>query len=260
MKTKNKGNCPWAGRLRPFFILGLSLIFLYAAAGRLFADDAKNKIFAERAHDAFRQAQTQYQAQTTNPVLAWQFARTCFDWADWATNKTDRADIAQQGIAACRQALLFTNAAAAHYYLALNMGQLAQAETLSALKLVREMARELTTANELEPHLDFAGPNRSLGLLYRDAPGWPVSIGSRRKAQDFLETAGSLAPHYPENILNLAESYANWGDALNARKQLAALDALWPKAQTNLTGAAWEQSWDDWSKRRDELRKELNQH
>jgi len=257
MNLRNQGNHKRAGMPRAFLILALSLTFLTAATPRLFADDAKNKIFAERAADAFSRAQALYRAQMNDPVLAWQFASACFGWADWATNKADRAAIARQGIAACQQSLLFTNSAAAHYYLALNMGQLAQAETLSALKLVREMAREFTNAASLDPRFDFAGPPRGLGLLYRDAPGWPMSIGNRRKALEFLENAVTIEPGYPDNILDLAESYANWGDRLNARKQLIVLDALWPKAQTNFVGVAWELNWDDWSKRRDELRKQL---
>lgn len=252
---KDQSNGAPSGMPGPCCVLACTFLFLLMATNRLCADDAKDKNFAGRDAAAYHSAQTQYLAHTNNPVLAWQFARACFDWANRAANKPDRAVIARQGIDACHQSLLLTNSAAAHYYLGLNMGQLAQAETLSALRLVREMSREFTTANDLDPHFDFAGANRSLGLLYRDAPGWPVSIGSRRKAEEYLQTAAALAPNYPENILNLAESYATWGDTVNAQNQLRALNALWPKAQTNFTGQAWEQSWDDWSKRRAALRK-----
>jgi hypothetical protein len=66
-----------------------------------------------------------------------------------------------------------------------------------------------------------------------------------------------LAPDYPGNVLNLAESELTWGDKTAAKKELAALDALWPAAQKALTGEAWEESWDDWSQRRDALRAKL---
>jgi hypothetical protein len=36
---------------------------------------------------------------------------------------------------------------------------------------------------------------------------------------------------------------------------LKTLDTLWPSAQTNFTGEAWERSWNDWSTRRDAARK-----
>ena len=103
----------------------------------------------------------------------------------------------------------------------MNLGQLARTETLGALKLVREMEREFKTAAELDGHFDYAGPERSLGLLYRDAPGWPVSIGSRRKAREWLEQAEKLAPEYPENHLNLVESYLQWHDRAGGEARIA---------------------------------------
>ena len=124
---------------------------------------------------------------------AWQFARACFDFADFATNVTERAAIASQGIAACQELLARkTNSAPGHYYLAMNYGQLARAEapSLAAYRLVKQMEREFKAAADFDKSFDYAGPERNLGLLYRDAPGWPFSIGSRRKARDFLERAG----------------------------------------------------------------------
>lgn len=247
-----------AGAHWPFSLLWLSLLLWFGAVPLLLADGAQDKIFASRAETAFEQAQIRFQSQTNDPVAAWEFARTCFDWADWATNKSQRAAIARDGIAACRHSLALTNSAAAHYYLALNLGQLARSEMLGALKLVHEMEREFKAAARLDPYFDFAGPERSLGLLYRDAPGWPMSIGNRHAAREFLESAATLAPADPENILNLAESDLKWGDRAGANKELDALDALWPRAQQNLTGPAWEQSWDDWTKRRAILRQKLS--
>jgi tetratricopeptide (TPR) repeat protein len=238
--------------------IALLLMFLFMMANAARADDAQDKIFAERAQAAYQKAQGQFQSQTNDPVLAWQFARTCYDWADCATNKTQRAEIAQEGIAACHQSLLLADSVAGHYYLAMDMGQLAQAETLGALKLVREMVSEFNTAAEIDPHFDLAGPYRGLGLLYRDAPGWPISIGNRRKAREYLEAAVTLAPNDPENILNLAESYLKWNDLVNAKNELRVLDHLWPQAQKDFTGLAWEQSWYDWAQRREALREKLS--
>ena len=78
--------------------------------------------------------------------------------------------------------------------------------------MVKEMEREFKTADDLDEHFDYAGPARCLGLLYCDAPGWPVSIGSRHKAREWLERAVKLAPDYPENHLNLVESRLQWKD------------------------------------------------
>jgi len=236
--------------------IGLSFVFLLTMMNAGLADEARDKIFAERARAAWQSARNQFQSNTNDPVLAWQFARTCFDYADLSPEK--RAAIAQEGIAACSHSLTLADSAGAHYYLALNLGELAQTEDLGALKLVREMAREFEATAALDKKFDFAGPERGLGLLSRDAPGWPVSVGSRRKAREYLESAATLAPGDPENILNLAETCLKWGDKTEAKKELDVLGDLWPKAQKNFTGQAWEQSWDDWSKRRDVLREKLD--
>jgi hypothetical protein len=239
--------------------LAVTTLFLLAGFSLAFGGD-QMQIFTTRAASEFQQAQKQFQSDANNATNAWWFARACFDFADFATNDTERAEIANLGIAACRQSLAHeTNSAPAHYYLAMNLGQLARTELLGALSLVKEMEREFKTAADEDRLFDFAGPERSLGLLYRDAPGWPTSIGSKRKAREFLELSVKLAPDFPENHLNLMESYLQWHDSDGARLELAALDALWPKAQTNFTGEAREQDWNDWSTRRDAVRKKLDE-
>ena len=235
-------------------------IVIFIALGITFADEVTNKIFAARAGAEFHRTLVEFQSSTNAPAVALKFARVCFDYADFATNDTERAAFARQGIAACRQLIAHEpESAPAHYYLAMNLGQLARTETAGALKSVREIEREFKTAAERNEHFDYAGSERGLGLLYRDAPGWPMSIGSRHKARQWLERAAKLAPDDPENHLNLVESYLQWHDPTDARRELEALDKLWPGAQTNLAGEAWERSWDDWSTRRDTVRKRLNE-
>jgi len=240
----------------------LTAIFsLFAFVTAASAQSTANPVFAARAEKAFRQAQIDF-ASGTNGTAAWQYARACFDFADFATNETERADVARLGIAACRKLLACeTNSAPGHYYLAMNYGQLARAEapSMAAYHLVKQMEYEFKTAADLDKNFDYAGPERSLGLLYRDAPVWPFSIGSRRKAREYLDQAAKLAPDYPENHLNLAETFLQWHETDNAKIELTALDALWPGARSNLTGEAWERSWDDWSARRAAARNKLDE-
>jgi hypothetical protein len=238
----------------------LAAVFVIFISGIVFADDAQTKTFAARAQAEFQRAQARCESDPTNAIAAWQFARACFDWADFAKTSNERAAIANQGIAACRPLIARElKLASAHYYLGMNLGQLARTETIGALTLVKQMEYEFKLASALDEHFDYAGPSRNLGLLYREAPGWPISIGSGRPAREWLERAAALAPDYPENILNLAESYLQWEKLDDAKVQLKKLDALWPSAQTNFTGAAWEQSWADWTTRREALRKELGE-
>jgi tetratricopeptide (TPR) repeat protein len=232
--------------------LAMTGLFLLQLAG-LSAAETPINIYAERAEKAFQQAQAQFQAAADNATNAWNFARTTFDFCQFSKNDAQRADIARLGIAACKQQLSRApKSAPDHYYLAMNYGELADAEapSIAAYKLVKEVEREFKTAAELDEHFDFAGPARNLGELYFQAPSWPLSVGSRHKAREFLERAATLAPEYPENLLNLAEAQLQWRQAEDAEKTLRKLDRLWPAAQTNFTGSAWEQSWGDWRSRR----------
>jgi tetratricopeptide (TPR) repeat protein len=205
--------------------------------------------FAASAKRNFLQTYGRFRREPHNSETTWQFARACFDLAEFSTNSTERAEIAEQGIAACRQLITREpNSAVAHYYLGMNLGQLAQTKSLGALKLVDQMEREFSIARRLDESFDYAGPDRNLGLLYREAP-WFGSIGSRPKARQHLVRAVELAPHYPENRLNLLEAYLKWSDRNGARRELKALEAIWPRARTNLVGQAWAPSWADWEKR-----------
>ncbi len=138
----------------------------------------------------------------------------------------------------------------------MNLGQLAKAKapSIAAYKLVHEVEREFTKTAELDVHFDHAGPARTLGLLYFQAPGWPLSVGSNHKAREWLERAAELAPDYPGNQLNLAEAQLKWHQHDELEATLKKLDAIWPAARTNLTGESWEPAWQDWAARRAALK------
>jgi len=226
-------------------------VILLAAATAL-GQQVTNTVFAARAQSEFIRAQKKLTAHPDIATNAWILGRASYDWAELATNAEQRAAVAQAGIAACRHLVAREpQSAAGHYYLAMNYGELAEAEapSMAAYKLIREIEREFKVAAQLDERLDFAGPIRCLGLLYRDAPSWPVSIGSRRKAREYLERAAVLAPDFPENQMNLVESHILWHGADETEAAWRRLTVIWPAAQTNLTGANWEPSWDDWTNR-----------
>jgi TPR repeat protein len=242
--------------IRTLFVAAL----LLAAAGGADGQTTTNHIFAVRAQKAFDLAQKNYLADTNSATAACDLARTSFDLSDFATNEAQRAEIARHAIEVCRQWLTREpKSAAGHYYLAMNLGELAQAEapSLVAYRLVHEVEREFATAAELDVHYDYAGPARNLGELYFQAPGWPFSVGSRHKAREWFERAATLAPEFPENQLNLAEAQLKWRQHEALEMTMTNLDAIWPAARTNFTGEAWEQSWLDWNTRRAALKEEV---
>jgi len=213
--------------------------------------------FAKRAEKAFADAKTRFEADTNNAEAAWQFGRACYDWADYAASDTRKAEIARLGIAACRKLVeKDTNSAPGHYYLAMDLGQLADARRgFEGLRIVSQMEAEFKIALGLDSKMDFAGPDRNLGLLYWQTPGWPISLGSKTKARQHLQQALKVSPDYPENHLNLLEAELKWGDTDSVIRGLKALDELWPAARNKLTGDEWASSWADWDKRHDALEK-----
>ena len=206
--------------------------------------------FAQEAHKEFLLARTNFHQHSNNAEFAWKFGRAAFDEGEFVKTDAEREKVALEAIAACRKAVEISPAnAAAHYYLAMNLGQLARTKTLGALKLVKEMEKEFKRSAELDKQFDYAGATRSLGILYLEAPGWPTSIGNKAKAREYLMAALKLAPNYPENHLSLMEAFAKWGEKDLLREGLLQYKKMMTAALEEFKGAEWEDSWADWNER-----------
>ncbi len=199
-------------------------------------------------------------AEPTNSEAVWKFGAACFDLGEFATNDTQRATLAVEAINVMRGLVeRQPRLAQGHYFLAMNMGQLARTKTLGALTIVSEMEKEFKVAHDLDENFDFAGADRNLGQLYFQAPGWPASIGSNSKARKHLERAVELAPSYPDNHLCLLEAYIYWNDKKGIGRELRAMEALWPKAKEKFSGDVWASAWADWDERRERFTSHANQ-
>jgi hypothetical protein len=217
------------------------------------ADQAR---FRAHAQEVLAAAQKRYEAEPTNSVAAWQVGRACFELVTVLTEPKEMEEIINEGIEAARASVVLDpTAAAGHYYVAITVGKLADLKrNLAAYVMVKEVEREFHKARELDERFCYAGPDRSLGLLYHQAPGWPISVGSRSKARKHLERAAELAPDFPENRLTLAEAYLKWRDKKLLTDEIEAMERLWPAARTNFAGADWAAAWSDWQSRFDKLR------
>lgn len=264
MATANSGNLRdrWSRRApagthrspRLLAVLAMGLVVLPAAAqADAYATQAPEPVQAAartRIAQAHALARQRHLEATNNAEAAWQLARACYDGADLAPDNAQRARFAQEGIAAAQRALAIKpTLAAAYYYLGLNQGQLARTRKLSALGLLDDIEASWLKAIELDAAYDYAGPHRSIGILYRDAPGWPLSLGNRTKARRHLEKAVQLAPGYPDNQLSLLESYWAWGNQQAVRTNVSGLRKTLEAAKGKLTGDAWQLSWHDWEQR-----------
>jgi tetratricopeptide (TPR) repeat protein len=196
-------------------------------------------------------------AEITNCVAAWELGRACFVMGGLSASPATQEKLYADGVTACRHSVaLDPKCGLAHYYLGMNIGRVADLKrNLAAFGMVKEVEKEFERARELDETLCYGGPDRNLGLLYLHAPGWPISVGSKKLARQHLERAVKLAPDFPENRLNLAEAYLQWREPKLFHQELEALRQLWPQAKTNFTGVAWEEDWADWESRRAQLLK-----
>ncbi len=202
-----------------------------------------------RAQKSYSIAHSNYLASPGQIEVAAGLARACFELSELSNDNERKATLAQEGINAARfVSQMDPQRAEGFFFLALNLGELARTKSVGALSLLRQMEKALLEAAKLKPHLDHAGPDRSLGLLYFDAPSWPVSIGSKRKAREHLERAVNLEPDYPDNYLSLMEACVRWNDP-TLDEQVVRYQKVLPDAKKRYTGPEWEQPWHDWDER-----------
>lgn len=234
-------------------------VILFWGAG-LVCRAEPNQQYESRYQAAYEKARTNWVSNPSDVESAWVFSRATFDLAEFATNKAQRANLAREGIEAARAAVAKDDQCApAHYYLAMNLGQQARTELLGALRLVSTMEKEFKRVVELDPKFDFAGAERNLGILYREAPGWPASIGSKSKARTYLKKAVELSPEYPANQLELLQSYVDWKETKTAEKILSDVESTLAAARSTFSGVAWEWSWDEWQKQWSALQKRVQE-
>lgn len=245
---RKTGRAGCRNRWRALFLAGVLAVLAFSAQANGQASTTNS--VAARAERTYYEALAHFNKNTNNLEAAWHLGRACFDWADFTPKDSQRAEVAQKGLAACHRAIeLNSKSAAGFYYLGLNLGQLARTKSLGALRLIVEIEDVWKTAIQMDPTFDYAGPHRSLGLLYRDAPSWPTSIGSRGKARVHLKKAVELSPDYPDNWLSLLESYLEWNERKSVLPHLNTVEKCLQEARKKLTGEAWTSSWQDWDLR-----------
>lgn len=164
-----------------------------------------------------------------NTAYDWvSLAEIYFGLGEWSTGDQQRYYFEEARAAALRAQAEDPGNAAAYYWEAVSRGRLGQLGSLiQRLAAVEPMYSALETALALDAYFPFV--HLALSMLYREAPGWPLSIGSSQKSLQFARSALELCPDDPEFIWNYVEALAAHGkdeEALNAAEILIRSDQL----------------------------------
>jgi tetratricopeptide (TPR) repeat protein len=82
-----------------------------------------------------------------------------------------------------------------YIWAAVARGSLAEAiNGMSALGIVKEAKENLEKAIAIDPKAEDAYAYGVLGLMYSKVPGWPISFGDKKKAQELLRKGIELSP------------------------------------------------------------------
>jgi hypothetical protein len=108
-------------------------------------------------------------------------------------------------------------AAGCLYAHALALGLSAREHPASAGAILRDMLESLGRADAADPNYDDAGPQRVRALVLLHAPAWPLGPGDPQEALAAAQRAVARRPHYPPNLLALAQAQAATADPAGAR-------------------------------------------
>jgi hypothetical protein len=154
-----------------------------------------------------------------NFEAAWKLARACY-WLGGHAAQNERRGFLERGIAAARQAVAAEpNRPEGHFWLAADMGTLAESFGHSAgLKYRKPVKEELETVLRLDPAYMDGSADRVLGRWYFRVPG--LFGGSNTKAEAHLLTSLKYDPQSTVSHFFLAEVLIEEDRTSEARAEL----------------------------------------
>jgi tetratricopeptide (TPR) repeat protein len=171
---------------------------------------------------------------TANPrdfESAWKLARACY-WLGGHVPADEQRQQYERGIkAATRAAELEPRRPEGHFWMAADMGAMAESFGLRAgIRYRGPIKKALETVLRLDPSFQQGSADRALGRWYFRVPR--LFGGSRDKAIEHLQRALTFAPQSTATHFFLAETYLNMDRLQEARREAqsvldAPLDPEW---------------------------------
>ena len=234
-----------------FYILAAAASGPAVAAARLQAADP-DSLYAKRedlgaAREAERIWRERLTATPHDFEAAWKLARARY-WLGGHAPEAERKPILELGIAAARTAAaLQPGRPEGHFWMAANMGALAESFGMrQGLKYRGAIKDALLTVLKLDPAFQHGSADRALGRWYFKVPG--LFGGSKQKSEEHLRKSLAYNPDSTASRFFLAETLFELNRDAEARAELqrvleAAADPDWgpedrefkAKAQARLT-------------------------
>jgi tetratricopeptide (TPR) repeat protein len=201
-----------------FLIASCILLFYISAsaqsAGALYADRA-NLASARRAAAIWREASA---ADRRDFDAAWRLARADYWLGGHGPDAERRTDL-EEGIDAGRRTVAAQpNRPEGHFWIAANMGALAESFGLrQGLKYRKAIREELETALRLDPAFLDGSVDRALGRWYFKVPG--LLGGDKRRSEEHLRKSLGYDPNSTISHLFLGELLQDEGRRAEARAE-----------------------------------------
>jgi tetratricopeptide (TPR) repeat protein len=180
--------------------------------------------WAARAQlDEARAAVAAYQAATAASPGSyeawWRLARACW-WLGDHVPKSECLAVYDQGKAAADRAVaLDPGRVEGHYWLGVCLGRTGEERgILNSLFMVDPIAKAMEACLAIDPK--YGRAQHVLGVLYRKAPGWPLSRGDMNRSLEYARSASANASEAVITHVGLAETLIALGRKDEARQVL----------------------------------------
>ena len=176
-------------------------------------DLAKAKEALARYREALLKGEDSYEAY-------WKMARAEYWIGDHTLDKNEKKRIFEQGIYHARKAIVLApEKPDGHFWLGVNYGVYGQAKgVLKSLSLVKPIKEEMNKVIQIDPSYEFGGPDRVLGRVYYELPGF--AGGSKKKSLEHLLKSKELGPQVGLTRIYLADTYLATDEVKKAREEL----------------------------------------
>lgn len=210
--------------------------FQASAPSPLPAADNPDALYAQRENlaRARRAAEIWEQRLAQQPndfEAAWKLARARYWLGGHASGNEQKTEYGRGAAAARRAIVIKPDAPEGHFWLAANLGALAETQgRLTGLRLRSEIKRELERVLAIDPAFQQGSADRALGRWYLKVPR--LFGGSRSKSEMHLRRSLTYNPNSTASLYFLAETLIADGREDEAREVLqelldAPLDPEW---------------------------------